>query len=410
MIAKRDRGESISDSMWTHAGQSETGNSFLIPTSTPFDVVILGAGLAGVSAAAVLGNQGRRVAIVDPRRTYPPAFKAEKIEPDQAALFRQLGVMEGIAAQAAPIRSIDEAHWGRILRTKTIEEYGIFYQDMVNAVRRQLPASVDQRTARAVEVASSPELQIVKLDNGDELTTRLVAVACGTGGRLHESLGLERQMLREAHSLCTGFDVERVDGRPFAFDSLTYWGDSLREAIDYVTLFPVPGRMRVNMFCFRDPKNPWVRALATNPDETLRRSIPRMSRAIGEWRVTSKVENRVIDLYRVTSAPRNGVVLLGDAFQSVCPSTGTGLSKVLTDVKQLCQVHIPTWLESPGMSAEKIASFYADPVKLEVDRHSLETAEHRRRFGIDPSLRWWVHRRKTFALAAIDGWRNSAAS
>ena len=49
-----------------------------------------------------------------------------------------------------------------------------------------------------------------------------------------------------------------------------------------------------------------------------------------------------------------GLVLLGDAFQSVCPTTGTGLSKVLTDVDVFCHDCVPDWLATSGMGIEKL--------------------------------------------------------
>ncbi|TKB71129.1 MAG: FAD-dependent oxidoreductase, partial [Nitrospira sp.] len=44
--------------------------------SSIWDVVIVGAGLAGASAAAVLSRKGVRVMLVDSRETYPACFKA----------------------------------------------------------------------------------------------------------------------------------------------------------------------------------------------------------------------------------------------------------------------------------------------------------------------------------------------
>jgi 2-polyprenyl-6-methoxyphenol hydroxylase-like FAD-dependent oxidoreductase len=49
--------------------------------------------------------------------------------------------------------------------------------------------------------------------------------------------------------------------------------------------------------------------------------------------------------------------MIGDAMQSVCPSTGTGLSKVLTDVLLLCGEVRAAWLRFPDLSAPRIAQF-----------------------------------------------------
>ena len=81
-------------------------------------------------------------------------------------------------------------------------------------------------------------------------------------------------------------------------------------------------------------------------------------------------------------------MLVGDAFSTSCPAAGTGARKVLVDVERLCNIHIPQWLAIPGMTAEKIARFYDDPIKQACDAFSLAKAFDLRSFSVDPSLRW----------------------
>ncbi len=362
----------------------------------PIDVTIVGAGLAGAAAAVVLARAGHRIALIDPNPVCPPEFKAEKIEPDQTELFERLGLLEDILPHSAPIHAIRLGYRGRASHTVETAQQGILYQDLVNAVRQQVPASVTTREARAIELITGAERQTVVLDSGERIISRLLVLACGTGGRLHRALGIDKRIIRKAHSLCSGFDIAREDGKPFPFDAVTYYAEKLATRIDYATLFAVPGRMRVNLFSYREPRDPWVRALSNAPHPEVERVLPGLTRVIGNWRVTSRVEHRVIDLYVVEKPALHGVVLIGDAFQSVCPATGTGLNKVLTDVWRLCETHVPAWLTTPGMGVDKIDAYYRDPAKTRVDRGSLETAEYRRRFGTDGSLRWRVHRARCF--------------
>lgn len=375
-------------------------------TEVPMDVLIVGAGLAGAAAAAVLGNMGRRVAIVDPQPACKPTFKAEKIEPDQADLLRRLGLFDGVRPHVAPIATVTEAHLGLRIHTRAIDQYGMRYWDVVNAVRRQIPASVQQHEARVTTLDTGPHTQRVGLSSGVQVNARLVILATGTGSeRLIDGLQFRRRMLRVAQSLCTGFDIERRDGARFPFDSLVCRPDSVAGNIGYIACFPVPGAFRVNLFSFRLPNDPWVNAMARDPEAEVGRVLPRLARVTGPWRATSKVETRSIDLY-VTEAPaRDGVVLLGDAFQSVCPSSGTGLSKVLVDVDRLCTHYLPAWLATPGMTADKIGAYYADAAKVASDSKSLSWAEHERDFATNRSLRWWLHRRRTFANAMFGGLR-----
>jgi 2-polyprenyl-6-methoxyphenol hydroxylase-like FAD-dependent oxidoreductase len=87
-----------------------------------------------------------------------------------------------------------------------------------------------------------------------------------------------------------------------------------------------------------------------------------------------------------------GVVLIGDAFHAPCPASGTGMTRILNDVERLAGTHLPQWLATPGMGEDKIKAFYADPLKVAVDKASVTTSMMGRRSALDPSLLWRVRR------------------
>jgi 2-polyprenyl-6-methoxyphenol hydroxylase-like FAD-dependent oxidoreductase len=155
--------------------------------------------------------------------------------------------------------------------------------------------------------------------------------------------------------------------------------------------------MRANLFTFGSASDPWVRQFIKAPHRELQHVFPELLRPalahlIGDFGVAGHVETGRIDLYQMQATSQPGVVLIGDAFQNACPSTGMGLSKVLTDVDVLCSEYVPRWLATAGMDREKVAMFYGDARKFAVDRSALEKAAYRRRAVTDPSLRWRVHR------------------
>ena len=115
--------------------------------------------------------------------------------------------------------------------------------------------------------------------------------------------------------------------------------------------------MRANLFTFLDYRDPWARDLRRAPKATLLRTLPGLAGFLGDFQVVEGVQNWIMDLCEVENFQREGVVLIGDAFQTSCPAAGTGVSRLLTDVERLCNVHLPHWLASPGMGLEKI-----DPV------------------------------------------------
>jgi 2-polyprenyl-6-methoxyphenol hydroxylase-like FAD-dependent oxidoreductase len=93
-----------------------------------------------------------------------------------------------------------------------------------------------------------------------------------------------------------------------------------------------------------------------------------------------------------TNVEQAGVVLVGDAFSTSCPTAGTGTGKVFTDVERLCNVHIPRWFKTPGMGVDKIAAFYEDSVREDYHAHSAHKAFHLRALTVEPGVTWAARR------------------
>ena len=51
-----------------------------MPDMRETDVAIVGGGLAGSTAAAMLGRAGIPAVLIDPHPTYPPDFRCEKLD------------------------------------------------------------------------------------------------------------------------------------------------------------------------------------------------------------------------------------------------------------------------------------------------------------------------------------------
>ena len=61
------------------------------------DIAIIGAGLAGSTAAAMLGRVGIATVLIDPHRTYQFDFRVEKISgDDQLGRFYQTGIADSV--------------------------------------------------------------------------------------------------------------------------------------------------------------------------------------------------------------------------------------------------------------------------------------------------------------------------
>ena len=110
------------------------------------------------------------------------------------------------------------------------------------------------------------------------------------------------------------------------------------------------------------------------------------------FEIAGDIRIRPADLYVSSGHRQPGVVLVGDAFETTCPVTGTGTDKVFTDVERLCNIHIPAWLATNGMDEAKIAAFYDDPLKRACDDWAMEKAYSFRAVSIDPDFYWALAR------------------
>jgi 2-polyprenyl-6-methoxyphenol hydroxylase-like FAD-dependent oxidoreductase len=167
----------------------------------------------------------------------------------------------------------------------------------------------------------------------------------------------------------------------------------------YLTLFPIGSIMRANLFVYRDMQDPWLRQMKTAPREALQALMPGLRGLTGETEV-SDVKIRPVDLVVSTNYRQAGIVLAGDAFATSCPAAGTGCNKVLTDVERLCNQHIPHWLASDGMDADKIASFYDDPVKVACEAFSRDKAFFLRELSTETGVLWQARRLMRFVGGA----------
>ncbi len=368
------------------------------------DIAIVGGGLAGSTAALVLGRSGYRVALVDIHAEYPPDFRCEKFANEQIDLLQGLGLFEQLTALTTPAPDMVVARFGRVVERTGKPEYGFYYEHVVNAIRAQLPPNVAFIVGRAADLVTGPDCQRVTLSNGDAIEARLLVLASGLGDSLRHGLGIERRVIRDKHSLSAGFDVAPAQGETFDFPALTYYGERTADRMAYVSFFPIRDTMRVNLFCYRGHDGAWGRALRNSPRERLFAAMPGLRRFVGDFQTVSKVKLRVVDLYRVENFHRDGIVLIGDAFQTTCPAAGNGVTRALTDVGRLCNIHVPRWFSSAGMGVEKTAEFYNDEVKSNCDLRASQAAEYCRDFSTNEGPLWRARRWRAYLRPRTRAW------
>lgn len=356
------------------------------------DVVIVGGGLAGSLTAAMLGKAGIDAILVDPHTVYPPDFRCEKLDGAQVDILKKTGLADAVLRAATPDRESWVARFGQLVDKRPGDQQGILYAPLVNTVRGLIPDNVTTLHAKATALSPGAERQRVTLSTGEEISARLIVLANGLSVGLRHDLGLTREMLSECHSISIGFDVTPLGRRAFAFPALTYYAENTGDRTALITLFPIGATMRANLFVYRDMHDPWLQRLRAAAPETLFALMPGLRKLMGDFAVDGPIKIRPVDLYATRGHRQAGVVLVGDAFATSCPAAGTGARKVLTDVERLCNVHIPRWLATPGMGADKIGAFYDDPVKQACDAFALDKAHSLRAFSLEPGLKWRTRR------------------
>ncbi|WP_456618168.1 FAD-dependent oxidoreductase [Bradyrhizobium sp. P5_C12] len=368
------------------------------------DIAIIGGGLSGSTAAAMLGRAGISTVLIDPHETYPADFRVEKLSGQvQVERFLRTGIGESVLRRATFAGENWIARFGRLLDKAPSRQFNILYDSLVNAVRDEIPDTVERICAKALSVETSPERQKVVLSNDETVSARLVVLANGLNVGLRHQLGIARKVISACHSISIGFDVVPAGRTSFGFPSLTYFSERPSDRIPYICMFPIGPRMRANLFVYRDFDDPWLRELRRAPAETLDAALPRLKHITGRFDIPGEMKIRPVDLYVNDARGQPGLVLVGDAFSTSCPVAGTGCDKVFTDVERLCNVYVPRWLASDGMDTGKTAAFYDDPVKRACDEWSAAKAFDFRSVSIDTSSYWTAQRWARFIAWSAQG-------
>ncbi len=367
------------------------------------DVAIIGGGLAGATAAAMLGRAGHGAILIEPHGEQRPEFRCEKLDESQLELLRRTGLADDVLPHASVDGHVWVVRYGRLVDRKPSVRAGIMYHELVNAVRKQIPVGVQHLATKVTAIAGDGGRQRLTLATGDEIDAKLVIMATGVNPGLRDMLEIKREVLSPCHSISIGFDMKPDGDTPLPFPALTVFPERPDQAMAYLTLFPVPGAMRANLFVYWGMEDARLRKFRHQPVEALLDLIPTLARFTGAFTIDGQVSIRPVDLFRVNQPERPGIVLVGDAYSTSCPAAGTGVNKVLTDVQRLCSTYVPAWLGKETIAAADVADFYADPVKVQCEAFSLQKALWLRRVSTGTSLRLRGWRAARFVVQSALG-------
>jgi 2-octaprenyl-6-methoxyphenol hydroxylase len=314
------------------------------------DILVAGGGIAGLSAAARLGAEGRSVVLVDPA----PAEAGEGqdlrttafLQPAAATLTRAgaWAAMQAAGAELRTMRIVDAG--GRVRRPRTTADFtgaetghGLFGWNVPNrAARRALldrlaeMPNVRLRQGAAVErYLARLDAALVRLSDGGSVATKLVVAADGRDSTLRRLAGIRHRRWSYGQKALV-FTVTHPDPHGGVSTEIHRTGGPL-------TLVPMPdldGRPSSSVvWMVPDPR---AAALAAMDDAALGAEITadtmglfgplRVASPRAVWPIIGQVALRL-------AAPR--LALIAEAAHVVPPIGAQGLNMSLADIEALAQ-------------------------------------------------------------------------
>jgi 2-polyprenyl-6-methoxyphenol hydroxylase-like FAD-dependent oxidoreductase len=334
------------------------------------DIAVVGAGFCGSVLGIKAADLGLRVRVFDSLQEYPDHFRAEKLEPDQYAVLQELGLIDLV--RPLDSAAIDEVHeFVGTKRTAIACNHlrGMDYAATVNSFRSTLHSRGLLELRKVLRMSDAPDHCGLHFEDQSVIHARLAVVATGLSATLRKSLTLRTHEPDALLSTTFGFDVESESRDGFPFAAFNFRPQQFVHGLQYATFFPIGNRTRVNLFTCWQPDSKNVRELRSNPLLFMARLFPYMRDMIGAFRLVSAVQAYTTNHYRQHCDHLKSTVVVGDAYQSVSPATGVGISKCLTDASVLLRA-IGTLSGQPFDSVD-LKSFYHDPLKREVDDRAL---------------------------------------
>ena len=124
------------------------------------DIAIIGGGLAGSTAAAMLGRAGIPTLLVDPHQVYPFDFRVEKLSGGtQLERFHRTGIAEAILRSTTHDGENWIARFGYLLAKKPSQQFGITYDALIQAIRAEISRPAELVVSKVTDISTSAERQ-----------------------------------------------------------------------------------------------------------------------------------------------------------------------------------------------------------------------------------------------------------
>ena len=331
-----------------------------------YDVIVVGAGFCGSIVGIKAGDLGLKVKVLDSQADYPRHFRAEKLESDQSDSLDALGLLSLVRpSEFEPINEVRAYRRNSESISLHQGHRGIDYADTVNAFRKVLHDRGVLEIRRVSAIEDDQQSCRISLDNGHDLQSRLVVVASGMSTGLRRQMGLVPSGRDSLISTTFGFDIRSLAAEGLPHSACNFRPDRFVNGLAYITFFPIGNRMRANLFTCWDPSSDEVRQTKADTLRKIRELFPDIDRRLGPFEICTDIQAYTTRYYRLAAEHLHRTVIVGDAYQSVNPANGVGLSKCLTDSQVVFDL-LPRLLESSS-SLLDLEQYYADSRKQRID-------------------------------------------
>ncbi|WP_199808931.1 FAD-dependent monooxygenase, partial [Streptomyces sp. NRRL F-6676] len=313
-----------------------------------YDVLVCGAGVAGLAAARGLGGLGLRVLLLDKQAAPRDVAKGEVLQPGALRVLRRWGVAEVLRERGAvsmdrlvvrdahgtPLMALDYGQLPPGDRELLVHDH----REILTALTEGLAGGVEVRRGTVVrEALRTPEGRVTGLvlagpDGDRSVRAPLVVAADGVSSRLRRAAGIPGRRTEYPHRLVS---VELADaGHQGPGDFSAYLS-----ARGLRLLYPLPGdRVRLYLQCAPDELRglgardfaDWL-ARAVGEVPALAGHAPALAAAAGTRQVFT-VGHYLTDRF---AAP--GLALVGEAGYAVHPMAAQGMNTAITSAWALTE-------------------------------------------------------------------------
>lgn len=338
-----------------------------------YDILIVGAGMAGASLACALDGAGYRIALIEASSTdhvAPPGYdeRVLALAYGSQRIFRQLGVWDALAAHATPIEHIHVSDRGRFGFTRLhAADEGVPAMGYVTAARAIGEALLPRlsgiaglevlRPATVVELAADQddvEVGLITAQGRQRLRTRLLVAADGVHSAVRELSGIGADEHDYAHTAIIANLTPDQAHANIAFERFTESGP--------LALLPMSeGRMSLVYTVHSDAAQAH---LALDDAAFLGKVQERFGYRLGRLKRIGQRSAYPLVMTRAQAQIAARTVLIGNAAHTLHPIGGQGFNLGLRDVATLAAM-----LRAPETSDPGAADLLADYAKHRAGDH-----------------------------------------